>query len=499
MSSVLLSDWLQVPLQRDGIEPVYRQLHNLLLQAVLQGRLPAGTKLPSTRLLAAELGVARNTVIAVYEHLGAQGCLHSRHGSGTYVADLAIDHMERPSRASTARRQARAAAQVPPRLSARGREVVAGIGFSSRQWGAFMPGVPDVTEFPARLWARLHNRHWRSAAPERLSYAPEGGLPALRSALAGHLRTARSVHCQPNQVIITTGIHQSVDLAVRLLADPGDRVWVEEPCYWGLRSELKSLDLILEPVPVDAEGLMLTPARLKRPAPRLVLVTPSHQYPLGMVMSLKRRQALLEYCRCNGTWIIEDDYDSEFRYSSRPIASLQGLDASGLVLYVGSFSKMLFPGLRIGFLVVPPLLAETFAKASAELFREGQLQQQAMLTDFINEGHLSSHIRRLRGLYSPRRERLLEAIRSHFGERLSISGDDAGLHLVLHLPQSVDDNAVVVEAAAAGVLVRSLSRYYSLRASARRGLLLGYACVKEPDIAPAFAILARVLKAHGVK
>ena len=499
MGSVLLSDWLQVPLQRGGSEPVYRQLHNLLLQAVLQGRLPAGTKLPSTRLLAEELGVARNTVIAVYEHLGAQGCLRSRHGSGTYVADLAIDHLEPPSRASTARRQAPAIAQVPPRLSARGREVVEGIGFSSRQWGAFMPGVPDVTEFPARLWARLHNRHWRNAPPERLSYAPEGGLPALRSALAGHLRTARSVHCQPEQVIVTTGIHQSVDLAVRLLADPGDRVWVEEPCYWGLRSELKSLDLILEPVPVDAEGLMLSPARLKRPAPRFVLVTPSHQYPLGMVMSLKRRQALLEYCRRNGSWIIEDDYDSEFRYSTRPIACLQGLDASGLVLYVGSFSKMLFPGLRIGFLVVPPLLAETFAKASAELFREGQLQQQAMLADFINEGPLSSHIRRLRGLYGPRRERLLEAIRSHFGDRLSISGDYAGLHLVLYLPQSVDDNAVVVDAAEAGVLVRSLSRYYSLRPSARRGLLLGYACVKEPDIAPAFAILARVLKAHGVK
>jgi GntR family transcriptional regulator / MocR family aminotransferase len=499
MRSVLLSDWLQVPLQRGGSEPVYRQLHNLLLQAVLQGRLPAGTKLPSTRLLAEELGVARNTIIAVYEHLGAQGCLRSRHGSGTYVADLAIDHMERPSRASTARRQARGSAHAAPRLSARGREVVEGIGFSSRQWGAFMPGVPDVTEFPARLWARLHNRHWRSAPPEQLSYAPAGGLPALRSALAEHLRTARSVQCQPEQVIITTGIHQSVDLAVRLLADPGDRIWVEEPCYWGLRSELKSLDLILEPVPVDAEGLRLSPARLKRPAPRFVLVTPSHQYPLGMVMSLKRRQALLEYCRRNGTWIIEDDYDSEFRYSTRPIACLQGLDTSGLVHYVGSFSKMLFPGLRIGFLVVPPLLAETFAKASAELFREGQLQQQAMLADFINEGHLSSHIRRLRGLYSPRRERLLEAIRSHFGDRVSISGDYAGLHLVLYLPQNVDDNAVVLDAAAAGVVVRSLSRYYSLRASARRGLLLGYACVKEPDIAPAFEILARVLRVHGVK
>jgi GntR family transcriptional regulator/MocR family aminotransferase len=256
---------------------------------------------------------------------------------------------------------------------------------------------------------------------------------------------------------------------------------------------------VLEPVPVDEEGLTLSAARLKRPAPRFVLVTPSHQYPLGMVMSLKRRQALLDYCAHNGSWILEDDYDSEFRYSTRPVACLQGLDADGLVHYVGSFSKMLFPGLRVGFLVVPPALAGTFAKASAELFREGQLQQQAMLAEFITEGHLSSHIRRMRGLYSPRRACLLEAVHSHFGGSLAISGDYAGLHLVLYLPDSVDDNAVAVDAAAAGVVVRPLSRYYSLRSSVRRGLLLGYACVKQVDIAPAFARLARILRTHGVK
>jgi GntR family transcriptional regulator / MocR family aminotransferase len=499
MSSASLSDWLHEALERGGPQPMHRQLHNLLLQAVLEGRLRAGTQLPSSRLLAKELGVARNTVIAVYEHLAAQGCLKTEHGSGTYVADLAGDLMERPTSTKPASRAGRRVSAALPRLSARGRRVLADLGFSARQWGAFMPGVPDVTEFPARVWARLHTRHWRNVIPERLSYAPEGGLPALRTALAEHLRTARSVQCAPEQVIITTGIHQSVDLAVRLLADPGERVWVEEPCYWGLRSALKSLDLVLEPVAVDEEGMNLTKARRNRPAPRFVLVTPSHQYPLGMVMSLKRRQALLDYCRRNGTWIIEDDYDSEFRYSTRPIACLQGLDRDGLVHYVGSFSKMLFPGLRVGFLVAPPALAETFAQASAELFREGQLQQQAMLADFIGEGHLSSHIRRMRGLYSPRRECLLEAIHGHFGSHLAISGDYAGLHLVLYLPQNVDDNAVAREAAAAGVIVRPLSRYYSVQRSARRGLLLGYACVREPDIAPAFAILARVLRAHGVR
>jgi GntR family transcriptional regulator / MocR family aminotransferase len=231
----------------------------------------------------------------------------------------------------------------------------------------------------------------------------------------------------------------------------------------GLPSALKSSGLILAPVPVDEEGLTLSAVRLKRPAPRFVLVAPSHQYPLCMVMSLKPRQALLEHCTHHGTWILEDDYDSEFRYSSRPIACLQGLGANGLVHYVGRFSKMLFPGLRVGFVVVPAALASTFAKASAELFREAQLQQQAMLAEFITAGHLSSHIRRMRGLYSPRRECLLEAVHQHFGDSLVISGDYAGLHLVLYLPDGVDDNAVAVDAAACCLATPASSKWTSLR------------------------------------
>jgi GntR family transcriptional regulator/MocR family aminotransferase len=491
MGTIALSDWLHERLDRDGGQPLYRQLHHLLLTAVLEGQLAAGSKLPSSRLLASELGVARNTVIEVYENLRAQGCLEGRHGSGTFVADLSVDHMVDLPRGV----EEVAVNDAAPGLSRRGRALLEGAGVSPRQWGAFMPGVPDVTEFPARVWSRLHNRHWRRVVPERLSYAPEGGLPALRVALAEHLRAARSVRCEPEQIIITTGIHQSIDLTTRLLADPGDGVWLEEPCYWGLRSTLKSLGMALLPVPVDAEGLNW--AALGGEAPRFVIATPSHQYPLGMVMSLARRQALLEYCRVNGSWIIEDDYDSEFRYGTRPIASLQGLDRHGLVIYVGSFSKTLFPGLRLGYIVAPPSLAVAFAKGVAELYREGQLQQQAILADFIAEGHLSAHIRRMRGLYGRRRQLLLEAIHAEFGERLEVTGDNAGLHLILRLPDAVDDAAVARAAMAAGVATRPLSRYFAQAMPGQRGLLLGYACVPEGAIGPAFGVLAGVLREAG--
>lgn len=495
MTIIALSDWLLERLDRDRGPPLYRQLHNLLLGAVLEGHLPAGSKLPSSRLLAKELGVARNTVIEVYENLRAQGCLEGRHGSGTFVADLSVDLMVEPPGAA-GMRQPPSCDRKGPELSRRGHALVRGASFSSVQWGAFMPGVPDVTEFPAQIWTRLHNRHWRRPPPERLSYAPAGGLPSLRAALAEHLRAARSVRCEPEQIIVTTGTHQSMDLTTRLLADPGDHVWLEQPCYWGLRSSLQSLGMTLHAAPVDAEGLNWS-VGAALPVPKLVIATPSHQYPLGMVMSLARRQALLEYCRQNRSWIIEDDYDSEFRYGTRPVPCLQGLDGDGLVVYVGSFSKTLFPGLRLGFIVAPPGLAEAFAKGSAELYREGQLQQQAILADFIAEGHLSAHIRRMRGLYARRRHCLLGAVAHEFGDRLEVVGDDAGLHLVLRLPADIDDVAVARAALAAGIVVRPLSRYYSHDADPQRGLLLGYGCVKEAAIAPSFARLARVLRQHG--
>ncbi|MGF6770275.1 GntR family transcriptional regulator/MocR family aminotransferase [Paraburkholderia sp. GAS199] len=516
MRTSVLSDWLAQRLDRGNGQPIYRQLHRLLQQAILTRELPAGAKVPSSRLLAQELGVGRNTVTQVYEQLALEGYVSSATGRGTFVADSAPDeivgapdgqtqtqtHVDAHANAQ-AHTQTPAAhhepqpAQAKRALSTRGARLIAGAGVSKRQWGAFMPGVPDVTRFPSRVWSRLHNKYWRRLRPDLLTYAPGGGLASLRHALADYLRTSRSVRCTPEQIIITTGIHQSVDLAVRLLSDPGDLIWTEDPCYWGVRSVLHVSGLQSRPIPVDEEGINPGADDLAQP-PKLMLVTPSHQYPLGMVMSLARRRMLLEYARQHQCWIIEDDYDSEYRYGSRPLASLQGLDTSGQVIYVGSFGKTLFPGLRIGYLVVPEALAESFATASAELYREGQLLQQAMLAEFIAEGHFTSHIRKMRTLYGQRRQTLLDAAARRYGDEFQAVGGDAGLHLVMQLPQGRDDRAVANAALERNIVVRPLSGYYAQPSLAPSGLLIGYACVPDEEIAPAFNTLADAIDATRV-
>jgi GntR family transcriptional regulator/MocR family aminotransferase len=516
MRASVLSDWLAQRLDRGNGQPIYRQLHRLLQQAILSRELPAGSKVPSSRLLAQELGIGRNTVTQVYEQLVLEGYVSSATGRGTFVADSAPDEIvgapeaEGAGALNAGSAQMRASLpllspspspllsplpqQARRALSTRGARLIAGAGVSKRQWGAFMPGVPDVTKFPARVWSRLHNKYWRRLRPDLLTYAPGGGLPALRHALADYLRTSRSVRCTPEQIIITTGIHQSVDLAVRLLSDPGDVIWTEDPCYWGVRSVLHVSGLQSRPIAVDDEGIAPSSDDLAQP-PKLMLVTPSHQYPLGMVMSLARRRMLLEYARQHQCWIIEDDYDSEFRYGSRPLASLQGLDTSGQVIYVGSFGKTLFPGLRIGYLVVPEALAESFATASAELYREGQLLQQAMLAEFIAEGHFTSHIRRMRTLYGQRRQTLLDAASQRYGDALPAVGGDAGLHLVMQLPDGSDDRRVAAAALERNIVVRPLSGYYAQPSLAPSGLLIGYACVPDEEIAPAFNTLADAIDA----
>jgi GntR family transcriptional regulator / MocR family aminotransferase len=558
MRASVLSDWLAQRLERGSGQPVYRQLHKLLQQAILSRELPAGARVPSSRLLAAELGIARNTVTQVYEQLVLEGYVTSATGRGTYVADTSPDEIVGAAEIGSMKvskdagksgsapysNSARAASVVgifatnspiasvrtgasgmpaagiqaaqeyrahpalesllvatqAPRtaarsLSTRGARLIAGAGVSKRQGGAFMPGVPDVSRFPARIWTRLHNKYWRSLRPDLLTYAPGGGLALLRHVLADYLRTSRSVRCSPEQIIITTGIHQSVDLAVRLLSDPGDTIWTEDPCYWGVRSVMQVSGLKPRPIAVDSEGINPSAADFAAPPPKLILVTPSHQYPLGMVMSLARRRMLLEYARQHQCWIIEDDYDSEFRYGSRPLASLQGLDTAGQVIYVGSFGKTLFPGLRVGYLVAPEPLAESFATASAELYREGQLLQQAVLAEFIAEGHFTSHIRKMRALYGQRRLALLDAAARRYGEALPAMGGDAGLHVVMQLPEGSDDRAVAEAALARNIVVRPLSGYYSESERAGSGLLIGYACVPDEEIAPAFETLAEAIDA----
>ena len=494
MQTFNLSDYLLQYLDKNAELPRNRQLYRLLRQAILDHVLPADTRLPSSRDLANELAISRNTVLYAYEQLLAEGYVEARAGSGTFVADTVPDTIQQPIAHAPSDSKHIASIQ----LSQRGHRLVQQAGAAAQQWGAFVPGVPDVTQFPHKIWNTLQSKVWRKPPIAALTYGHGGGYQPLREVVAEYLRGSRSVACDAAQVVITNGIHQSIDLCLRLLSDPGDVAWVEEPCYWGARNLLEASGVTIRPIKVDAEGISPNSADLTV-VPRFIFVTPSHQYPLGMVMSLARRRSLLEYARQHNCWIIEDDYDSEFRYGGRPIASLQGMDNSERVLYMGTFSKTMFPGLRLGYLVLPPSLSKPFMTGMEELHRSGQAPLQATMAEFMLQGHFNSHIRRMRLLYGARLELLQEAIASQFSpEMVYAVGSDAGLHLALHLPPRCDDKAISKTAQQRGIAVRPLSNYYHGASNAKAGLVLGYACVEESAIAPAFAVLADVIREHLV-
>ncbi|HJV07088.1 MAG TPA: PLP-dependent aminotransferase family protein [Chromobacteriaceae bacterium] len=487
----LLADLLQLRFAHDSEESDNKQLYRLLREAILLEELVPGCRLPSSRQLAAELGIARNTVIHVYERLTAEGYVAAGVGKGTFVLDTRPDKMVRQRQATADRPEP--ASKVLPLLSRRGAGLMNQAGAGLRQWGAFMPGVPEMRAFPSRTWVRLHNRYWRKPLPELMTYSVDTGLPVLREALADYLRTSRGVRCEPEQIIITNGTHASLQLIAMLLCDPGDSAWVENPSYWGVHSVWRTAGLETVPMPVDEAGLQVREG-MPWEQPRLVFVSPSHQYPLGAVMSLARRRQLLAYAHRNQVWVVEDDYDSEFRYGRPPLPSLQGLDEHGRVLYLATFSKVLFPGLRLGYMVVPKELVEPFRTGLSELFRGGQYLTQAVLADFIMEGHFVSHIRRMRNLYAARREALLSAIDNEFGQSLPIHDGAAGLHLVLGVAEQGNDQAISADALARGIITRPLSRYYRAGTTAQQGLLLGYAPVDEDEITRCFATLAQSIR-----
>ena len=483
----LTGDQLLLRLGGSGDGPMNQRLYRCLREAILDGSIAADTRLPATRDLAAELNIARNTVVHVYSQLQAEGYVSSRQGSGTYVTDTLPDAYLASGR--SARRASIAPAR--PALSSRGSRIVDGASASPFQWGAFMPGVPDVTEFPHQKFGRIVSALWRRPPPEMLTYSYGGGLPALRRALAQHLALTRSIDCEPEQILLTEGLHQGIDLIARILCESGDVAWIENPGYWGARSVLQANGMRAVPRPVDEEGMHLPSEAVAAP-PRLIFVTPSHQYPLGPVMSLGRRRQLLALARQWGSWIVEDDYDSEFRFTGRPIPCLQGLEPDTPVIYLGTFSKTMYPGLRLAYLVLPKALAPAFQAAHAELYREGHLLTHAAVASFIDEGHYAAHVRRMRMLYGRRRAMLVNLIERRLGPGwLHPDSSDAGLHLVLDLPEDLSDEAVVRAAHARGVLTRPLSRYYDSAGgeAPRQGLLLGYACVPEADIARKFEVL----------
>lgn len=470
--------------------PRYRRLYATLRNAILDHRLTPGTRLPSTRDLARELRVSRNTVLATFEDLLAEGYVHARTGSGTYVADTAA-HVARPRPRARAE-VARAAPGPSPALSQRGRRLAeyrGGLRFEIQPITG--PANPDFSLFPIKQWQRLLGRYLRQGGADLLDYGQQGGHPRLRQAIADTIRVTRAVAVDAERVIVTAGTQHSLDLCAQLLADAGDAVWVEDPGYWGAHCIFASCDLKQVPVPVDGEGM--NPAAAPRePRPRLIYVTPSNQNPLGVAMSLPRRRALLELAARHGATILEDDYDAELRYAGRPIASLQGMDGGQRVVYVGTFSKVLYPGIKVGYLVLPPAWVAPFRNALYDLQRPGQLTVQAALADFIERGYYATHVRRLRQAYAQRREVLLDALRSVLGGAVMVEGQPAGLHLVLRLPDGADDAALERRAAAQGVTVRALSAY-AQGPHKPRGVIVGFGYASEERLAAQGRALASVM------
>jgi GntR family transcriptional regulator/MocR family aminotransferase len=469
-------------------EPLYLQVYRALRRAVLAGELPPGTRLPATRALAAELSVARNTVLAAFDQLLAEGYVEGRVGDGTYVARALPADLPRAMPEIPATPPAR------PALSRLG-QALAGfprLSGSDAEPVPFRHGLPALDAFPFADWSRLAGRVWRNPPTRLLGNGDPAGYRPLREALAAYLGAARGVRCEAEQVIVVSGSQQALDLAGRLLLDPGDAAWIEDPGYLGARAALLAAGADLIPVPVDEEGLDVAAGRRLQSSARLAYVTPSHQFPLGRTMSLSRRLAFLEWADSAGAWILEDDYDSEYRYVGRPLPALQGLDRAERVIYVGTFSKVLFPALRLGYLVAPPRLVEAFTRARALADRQPPALEQAVLTEFIEAGHFARHLRRMRALYAQRQAALLTAAGALEGQ-LRLEPADAGMHLIGWLPDGLDDRQAARSAAAAGVDVTPLSAL-RLRAADSAGLLLGYTGFDDVTAARALERLAEVLR-----
>lgn len=492
---------LPIAVERAGDIPMHRQIYEEVRALILDGRLARGTRLPSTRALAGEFGVSRNTAQAAYDQLLAEGYIEGRVGAGSFVAgDLPEDSLAGLTAPPRADSDADAGMAPRPRrdgLSRRGAMLASLSAIHPGRGAAFTPGVPDMTAFPFDVWARLMARSWRRPPTSLLTKGDPGGHPPLRAAIAGYLRTARGVRCAAEQVIVVAGAQQAIGLAAHVLCDEGDRALLEEPGYPGVRGALLAAGLVPAAAPVDDEGLDIARAEAAAPDARLACVAPSHQYPLGVTLSLPRRLALLDWAARRGGWIVEDDYDSEYRYAGRPLAALQGMDRTGRVVYVGTFSKVLFPSLRVGYLVVPEDLVDAFLRARRALDDHPSSVAQPALTAFIQEGHFAAHIRRMRKLYAARQRVLVAAIRETLPKRLSVDPAPAGMHLVARFAgpwADRDDVAAAMAVARAGVTAYPLSSCFA-EGTGEHGFLLGYAAVPEEEIPAKLATLAEAMDA----
>jgi GntR family transcriptional regulator / MocR family aminotransferase len=475
----------------DRPDTLQRQIYADVRRSILDGTLAAGARLPSSRALAEDLGLSRTTTLLAFDQLLAEGYLTARRGAGTFVAaDLPDDFPP----ASVAR-LSRAPRRRPP--SRRGLLLASAAPtvhrLPSRAAVPFRLGIPALDAFPIALWSRVAHRRVRGASVADLDYGDAAGLPALREAIAAHVRRARGTVCTADHVVVVTGAQRGLDLVFRFLLDPGDEAWMEEPGYPGARNALLAAGARMVPVPVDSDGLDVAAGAARAPSARLAYVTPSHQFPLGVPLSMQRRLGLLKWAAGAGAWVVEDDYDSEFRHAMRPLPCLHGLDPDGRVVYVGSFAKSLFPSLRLAFLLVPSDIRDRLVAARRASDLQPPGLAQAVLADFIGEGHFERHLRRMRSVYRERLEALTEAAAGHCSGALRVHEVRAGLHVVADV---LDADAAMVchEAAAREVEVMPLSAYRFGRGRVPNAIVLGFAAVPPRALRAGMERLARALE-----
>ena len=485
------ADFLDLRVEPDATIPLFRQVYLCLRTAIIGQSLAPGSRLPSTRELARKLGVSRTSVLSAYDQLLAEGYVEGRAGSGTYVSS------DLPEPVITLGADAEAANDA-----ARARRLLSTYGERCRAYVPakvsletipFITGRTSIDAQTVEAWRAISSRRLRTADPMDYGYSDPFGLPALRREIAEYLRAARAVRCEPEQILIVSGAQQAIDLSLRVLLNPGDAAWVEDPCYPATRAALQALGARIVPVPVDDAGIVVAQGIEAEADARLAYVTPSHQYPSGAAMSMARRLELLEWARSRGAWIIEDDYDSEFRYAGRPLASLQGLLQNECVIYVGTLSKVLFPGVRVGFAVVPRDLTDAFAGARFLADRFPSTLQQAVVADFLREGFLTSHIRRMRQRYREARDFTVEAVSQCLGPHVDVETPECGMQLVAYLAEGLSDTAVVEAAQSQGVVVRPVSPMY-IAAPPRQGVLLGFTGFSLPSLQIATERLANVIE-----
>ena len=480
-----------IQIDRRAREPLHRQIYNAYRTAVVSHSLRPKERVPSTRTLASELGISRIPVLNAYAQLLAEGYFETHVGAGTAVSSMLPDQITPPQRPvvspglrSGDRPISHDCATLPP--------IQRILPWLGGRRGAFSVGQPALDQFPFKIWSRLSVRQCRNLHVASMHYGDPMGIRDLREAIATYLRTARGVRCEAEQVMIVTGSQQGLEITTRVLLDRGSRVWMEEPGYRFARNVFNMNGCRVIAVPVDSEGINVAAGVERCRKARAALVTPSHQYPLGVTMSASRRLQLLEWAHNSGSWIIEDDYDSEYRYDSMPIASLQGLDRYSRVVYMGTFSKVLFPSLRLGYVIIPSDLIERFLAVRLAMDMGPPIFLQLVLADFITEGHFSRHIRRMRSLYRERRNALLENIRNELDIAVNVTGEQTGLHLSMTLPRGLRDHEIAERAAQHRLWLAPLSASYAERPSPQ-GFILGFSNTAAEQMSRAVRKLRDIL------